>query len=82
MLSSPSTDKAAARAMPKLSSVPIPGFQASTTSIYEGGKASLSQSPFHQAIVTRSPNHMWAFRATTSATRPLLGVGGGSLVEE
>ena len=33
-------------------------------------KASLSQIPFHQRIVTRSPNHMWASSwATTSATR-------------
>ena len=32
-------------------------------------KASLSQMPFHQRIVTRSPNHMWASSwATTSAT--------------
>ena len=32
--------------------------------------ASLSQMPFHQVIVTRSPNHMCAFScATTSATR-------------
>ncbi len=31
--------------------------------------ASLSQMPFHQRIVTRSPNHMWASSwATTSAT--------------
>ena len=33
-------------------------------------KASLSQIPFHHVMVTRSPNHMWAFSwATTSATR-------------
>ncbi len=32
--------------------------------------ASFSQMPFHHAIVTRSPNHMWATSwATTSATR-------------
>ena len=32
--------------------------------------ASLSQMPFHHDMVTRSPNHMWAFSwATTSATR-------------
>ena len=31
--------------------------------------ASFSQMPFHQRIVTRSPNHMWASSwATTSAT--------------
>ncbi len=31
--------------------------------------ASLSQMPFHQRIVTRSPNHMWASSwATTSTT--------------
>ena len=30
--------------------------------------ASLSQMPFHQRMVTRSPNHMWASSwATTSA---------------
>ena len=33
-------------------------------------KASFSQIPFHQSMVTRSPNHMWATSwATTSATR-------------
>ena len=33
-------------------------------------KASFSQMPFHQPMVTRSPNHMWAISwATTSATR-------------
>ena len=33
-------------------------------------KASLSQIPSHQLIVTRSPNHMWASSwAITSATR-------------
>ncbi len=33
-------------------------------------KASLSQMPFHHAMVTRSPNHMWAISwATTSAMR-------------
>ena len=33
-------------------------------------KASFNQMPFHQRIVTRSPNHMWASSwATTSATR-------------
>jgi hypothetical protein len=32
--------------------------------------ASLSHSPFHHFMVTRSPNHMWASSwATTSATR-------------
>ena len=32
--------------------------------------ASFNQMPFHQRIVTRSPNHMWASSwATTSATR-------------
>ncbi len=31
--------------------------------------ASFSQMPFHQRIVTRSPNHMWASScATVSAT--------------
>ena len=33
-------------------------------------KASLSQMPSHQPMVTRSPNHMWASScAMTSATR-------------
>ena len=33
-------------------------------------KASFSQMPFHQRMVTRSPNHMWAISwAMTSATR-------------
>ena len=47
------------------------GFQASTASIsMKVAKASLSQRPFHQDIVTRSPNHMCAFScATTSAIR-------------
>ena len=34
--------------------------------------ASFSQMPFHQSMVTRSPNHMWATSwATTSATRSI-----------
>ena len=68
---SPSTEKAAARETPKATQRCHSGFQASTASIsMKVAKASLSQMPFHQLIVTRSPNHMWAFSwATTSATR-------------
>ena len=43
-------------------------------------KASFSHTPFHQRIVTRSPNHMWASSCSmTSAMRSHLGprrVGG------
>ena len=36
--------------------------------------ASFSQMPFHQRIVTRSPNHMWATScSTTSARRSISG---------
>ena len=47
------------------------GFHASTASIsMKVANASFSQMPFHQRIVTRSPNHMCAFSCeTTSATR-------------
>ena len=45
--------------------------------------ASLSQMPFHQRIVTRSPNHMWASSwATTSATTSLLAVRARRRVDE
>ena len=68
---SPSTPIAAARETPKFVQRSQSGFQASTASIsMKVAKASLSQMPFHHAMVTRSPNHMWASSwATTSAMR-------------
>ena len=47
------------------------GRKASTQSVSMNvAKASLSQMPSHQLMVTRSPNHMWASScAITSATR-------------
>src|SRR2546421_12231832 len=70
---SPSTTRAAARETPKVTHRFHSGFQSSTARIsMKVAKASLSQMPFHQLIVTRSPNHMWAFScATTSATRSI-----------
>ena len=67
----PSTCIAAARDTVKLSQRRHSGFQASTASIsMKVAKASFSHSPFHHFMVTRSPNHMWAFSwETTSATR-------------
>ena len=45
--------------------------------------ASFSQMPFHQRIVTRSPNHMWASSwATTSATTSLLALRARGRVDE
>ncbi len=71
VLCKPSTDKAAARETPNVFQRFHSGFHASTASISMNvAKASLSHSPFHHDIVTRSPNHMCAFScATTSATR-------------
>ena len=68
---SPSTCMAAARETPKVVHRFHSGFQASTaSSSMKVAKASLSQMPFHQVMVTRSPNHMWASSwATTSAMR-------------
>jgi hypothetical protein len=62
---------AAPRDTPKLSQRFQSGFHASTASISMNvAKASFSQMPCHQRIVTRSPNHMCAFSCdTTSATR-------------
>ncbi len=71
VLRRPSRASAAARDTPNVTHRSHSGFQASTHSIsMKVAKASLSQMPFHHAIVTRSPNHMWATSwATTSATR-------------
>ena len=45
--------------------------------------ASFSQMPFHQLIVTRSPNHMWASSwLMTSATRCSSGLGRARRVDE
>ena len=62
---------AAARDTPKLTHRCHSGFHAWTATIsMKVANASLSQIPFHHAIVTRSPNHMWASScATTSAIR-------------
>ena len=67
----PSTASAASRSSPKLTQRCQAGRKASTqrTSM-KVAKASFSQIPSHQRMVTRSPNHMWAISwATTSATR-------------
>ena len=71
VLFNPSTCMAAARDTVKLSQRRHSGFQASTASIsMKVANASFNHSPFHHFIVTRSPNHMWAFSCdTTSATR-------------
>src|ERR1700684_4005939 len=71
VLRSPSIAIAAARETLKLSHRFHSGFHALTASIsMKVANASLSQMPFHQRIVTRSPNHMCAFSCeTTSATR-------------
>ena len=62
---------AAARDTVKLSQRRHSGFHASTAIIsIKVAKASFNQRPFHQRMVTRSPNHIWAFSCeTTSATR-------------
>ena len=67
----PSMPIAAARETPKLTQRSHSGFHAWTASISMNvANASLSQMPFHHAIVTRSPNHMCASSwATTSAMR-------------
>ena len=50
---------AAARDTPKVTQRRHSGFHASTArSSMNVANASLSQMPFHHAIVTRSPNHM------------------------
>ena len=70
VLLSPSTCMAAARDTVKLSQRRHSGFHASTASIsMKVANASFSHKPFHQRIVTRSPNHICAFSCeTTSAT--------------
>src|ERR1700728_33270 len=67
----PSTAKAASRDGAKPTQRSHDGRKASTQSVsMKVAKASLSQMPSHQPMVTRSPNHMWANSwATTSATR-------------
>ncbi len=62
--------KAALRDSPKLVQRRQSGRSESVAlSSMKVAKASLSQMPFHQAMVTRSPNHMWAISwLTTSAT--------------
>ena len=58
----PSMARAAEREALKVVQRCQAGFQASTASISRKvAKASFSHRPFHQDIVTRSPNHMWAF---------------------
>ena len=65
-----STSNAALRSRPKLVQRFHSGANASHAAISMNvAKASFSQMPFHQPMVTRSPNHMWASScATTSAT--------------
>ena len=56
-----STSSAAARAAPKPAHTSQSGRQASTAFIsMKVAKASFSQMPFHQRMVTRSPNQRWA----------------------
>ena len=66
-----SVSKAAVRATPKSVQRSHSGRKASVQRIsMKVAKASLSQMPFHQRMVTRSPNHMWAISWwMTSATR-------------
>ncbi len=68
---SPSTAMAISRSTPKLTQRCHSGRKASTARIsMKVAKASLSQMPFHQRMVTRSPNHMWAISwQMTSAIR-------------
>ena len=63
--------RAAARWCWKSSHIFHSGFQVSTTwKAIQVAKASFSQRSFHQAMVTRSPYHMWASSwQITSATR-------------
>ena len=67
---SESVSNATVLSMPKVSQRPHSGLNASHAAISMNvAKASLSQMPFHQRMVTRSPNHIWASScATTSAT--------------
>ena len=67
----PSTCNAADRDIAKLFHRLHSGFQLSTAIISRKvANASLSHSPFHQSMVTKSPNHICAFSwETTSATR-------------
>ena len=56
-----SMSNAAVRSRPNLSHTCQSGWSASTVSMaMKVAKASFSQMPFHQSMVTRSPNHMWA----------------------
>ncbi len=65
-----STSIATLRSRPKLVQRFHSGANASHAAISMNvANASFSQMPFHQPMVTRSPNHMWASSwATTSAT--------------
>ena len=82
--SSESTSKAAERSRPNVVQRSQSGRKASHAAISMNvANASLSQIPFHQRIVTRSPNHMWASSwATTSATTLLLAVRARGRVDE
>jgi len=68
---SASTARAISRSMPKLTQRCQSGRKASQAMVsMKVAKASFSQMPSHQPMVTRSPNHMWASSwQTTSATR-------------
>jgi hypothetical protein len=65
-----SVSSASERDTPKPTHRSQSGRKASVVSISMNvAKASLSQMPFHQRMVTRSPNHMWASSwAITSTT--------------
>ena len=70
VLASESVSKATVRSRPKLVQRSQSGRYASQAAISMNvANASFNQMPFHQRIVTRSPNHMWASSCdTTSAT--------------
>ena len=65
-----STSKAPERSRPKCCQRSHAGRKAAAhLASMKVAKASFSQMPFHQRIVTRSPNHMWASSwAMTSTT--------------
>ena len=70
VLASESVSNAAERSSPNSVQRSQSGRKAAHAAISMNvAKASFNQIPFHQRIVTRSPNHMWASSwATTSAT--------------
>ena len=84
VLSSASVSSAAVRSRPNESQTCQSGFIASThTLAMNVAKASFNHRPFHQRIVTRSPNHMCAISwATTFAITMLLCLRRGGRIDE